>query len=128
MITTPEGWKRRVSLQGYQRGQAEAMLIATQTSTLSKIEDSIGPGAPDGIDVCASVAMERCDWRRKDGLKTEQILTNIRNGGRIFGPLRWTVEFDHVIVHHHHPRRRVSHSRLPTSDSRFIQHQSHYAK
>lgn len=39
-------------------GQAGAMPIATWTGTLSEIEDSIGPGVPDG-GICASVAMER---------------------------------------------------------------------
>ena len=54
-----------------------AMFIATWTGTLSKIEVSIGPGAADGLDILASVAMERCGWRRSDGRETEQILTNI---------------------------------------------------
>ena len=31
------------------------------------------------MDVCASVAMERCDCRRKDCRESEQILTNILN-------------------------------------------------
>ena len=55
----------------------EAMFIATWTDTLSKIEVSIGPGAADGLEVLASVAMERYGWRRSDGRETEQILTNI---------------------------------------------------
>lgn len=59
------------------RGPAEAMFIATRTDTLSKIEDSTGPGVPDSVDICVSVATDRCDWRRKDSLETEQILTNI---------------------------------------------------
>jgi len=48
--------------------------------TLSIIEDSIGPGAPDEVDICASVAMGRYDWRRKDDRETEQILKNIQSG------------------------------------------------
>lgn len=55
----------------------EAMHIATWTRTLSKIEDSIGPGVADGLEAGASVAMERCGWRKRDGRKAEQILTNI---------------------------------------------------
>ena len=47
------------------------MLIATQTGTFSEIEDSIRPGAPDGMDICVSVAIEKYDWRSKDGFKTE---------------------------------------------------------
>ena len=60
------------------------MFIATWTgTTLSKIEVSIGPGAADGLDVLARVAMERYGWRRSDGRETEQILTNIlsKEGG-----------------------------------------------
>lgn len=41
------------------------------------IEDSIGPGEPDEIGTCASVAMERCDWRRKVHRETEQMLKNM---------------------------------------------------
>ena len=61
-------------------GRVKAMHIATQTGTLSRIEDSTGPGSPDGTDICASVAIVRCDWRRKNDLETEQILTNILSG------------------------------------------------
>lgn len=56
-----------------EQGLAEARLIAPWTDTLSKIEDSTGPG----VDIRVSVATERCDRRGKDGLETEQILTNI---------------------------------------------------
>ena len=47
--------------------------------TLSEIEDSIGPGAADGLDICVSVAME--DWRRKGSREIEQTTMNIRNRG-----------------------------------------------
>ena len=45
--------------------------------TLSETEDSIGPGAADGLDICVSVATE--NRRRKGSREIEQILTDIYN-------------------------------------------------
>lgn len=77
-------------------GRAEAMLNGTWTSTLSAIEDSIGPGAVDEIDICASVGMGRLGRRRKDDRETEQILTNMekRNCPKAV---------DHIDIDAHHP-------------------------
>ena len=84
-----------------ERGPAEARRITTWTDTLSKIEDSTGPG----VDICVSVATERCDRRRKDGLETEQILTNIPHELR-----RGERTVDHVMERCRHHSRRTRQS------------------
>lgn len=67
-------------LAGLSEGRAGAMHIATSRDTLFMIDDCIGPGEPDGIDICRSVAMGGWERRRRDRRETEQILTNIQSG------------------------------------------------